>query len=471
MGETPDVGQLLRKLPQIDRFIQDERVEPLVDRYSRSLVLVEMRNLLDSLRKRAIDGTLEECNLDPSAIVSDLSCRLEQRSHSYYCRVINATGVVLHTGLGRAPLAPEVADTLGELARHPLRVEIDLESGQRGGRDHGCRDLLCEITGAEDATVVNNNAGATLLLLAALARGRDVLISHGELVEIGGSFRIPEIMEEGGARLKAVGTTNRTRTSDYAKAIDDETGMILKVHTSNYRVVGFTEEVEIDGLVEIGKKHGVAVVHDMGSGSLINLEKMGHPGESMVAESISAGCDLVCFSGDKLLGGPQAGIICGSHESVERCRQHPLFRALRPGRLTYVALEQTLRIYLRGDERAVGDLPSLERLLVDPALLEERARALVSALQAVSGVTAAQAPHSSLAGSGSLPTRAIESRAVAVGIEGLSASDLARRLRTGEPSILPIVRDDTVLLDVRTIAKDEITLVSARVEEIAASPS
>lgn len=471
MGENPDVGQLLRKLPQVDRFIQDPRVEPLVISHSRNLVLAEMRNLLESLRKRALDGVLEESHLDPEAIVSELSQRLEQRSHSFYARVINATGVVLHTGLGRAPLAPEVADTLGELARHPLRVEIDLDSGQRGGRDHGCRDLLCEITGAEDATVVNNNAGATLLLLAALARGRDVLISHGELVEIGGSFRVPEIMEEGGARLKAVGTTNRTRTSDYAQAVDDETGMILKVHTSNYRVVGFTEEVEIEGLVEIGKKHGVAVVHDMGSGSLIDLDQLGHPGESMVAESISAGCDLVCFSGDKLLGGPQAGIICGSHESVERCRKHPLFRALRPCRLTYIALEQTLRIYLRGDENAASDLPSLERLLADPAVLEERARSLVSSLQSVAGVTASQAPHSSLAGSGSLPTRAIESRAVALGIEGLSASDLATCLRTGIPAILPIVRDDTVLLDVRTIAEDEVQLVAGRVEEIASKTS
>jgi len=462
----PDTGELLRRLPQVDRLLQRQDVMELAALHSRALVLAECRSLFDSLRARALSGELAASELEEDNIVTALSERLERREQPFYRRVVNATGIVLHTGLGRAPIPPDVANTLVETLRHPVRVEVDLESGERGGRDEGCAELLRELTGAEDATVVNNNAGATLLLLSALACEKEVLVSHGELVEIGGSFRIPEIMEQGGARLCAVGTTNRTRTADYDSACGPESAMILKVHTSNYRVVGFTEETEIEELCQVGKKHDIPVVHDMGSGCMVDLAAHGKSGESWVRESVQAGCGLVCFSGDKLLGGPQAGIIVGSSDLVQRCRKHPLYRALRPGRMTYIALEQTLRIYLRGEDEAIARIPALQRVLASTEELEGRLSQLIDSLRAIPGVSAEPISHDGYAGSGSLPARPIESRAARVDVSGVSATELARLLRTGDPAVLPTVHDESVHLDVRTISEDEVELIAARVAEI-----
>jgi L-seryl-tRNA(Ser) seleniumtransferase len=463
----PDTGELLRRLPQIDRLLQREDVCTLCARHSRALVLSECRSLFDSLRARALNGEVDAAELEEDRIVLALDARLEHRIQPYYRRVVNATGIVLHTGLGRAPLPPGVADVLVETLRHPVRVEVDLESGERGGRDEGAAKLLKELTGAEDATVVNNNAGATLLLISALAEGKEVLVSHGELVEIGGSFRVPDIMEQGGAQLCAVGTTNRTRAADYDEACHAKSAMILKVHTSNYRVVGFTEETTIKELCEIGRKHGVPVVHDMGSGCMVDLAARGMTGESYVRESISHGCGLVCFSGDKLLGGPQAGIIVGSTELVERCRKHPLYRALRPGRMTYIALEETLRIYLRGEEEAIARIPALQRVLATTEQLETRLARLVESISAIPGASATALSHDGYAGSGSLPARPIESRATQVTLSGWTAEDLARRLRTGDPAVLPTIHADSVIIDVRTISDDEVELIAARIAEIA----
>ncbi|MEE2883603.1 MAG: L-seryl-tRNA(Sec) selenium transferase [Planctomycetota bacterium] len=462
----PDTGELLRRLPQVDRLLQRQDVMELAALHSRALVLAECRSLFDSLRARALSGELAASELEEDNIVTALSERLERREQPFYRRVVNATGIVLHTGLGRAPIPPDVANTLVETLRHPVRVEVDLESGERGGRDEGCAELLRELTGAEDATVVNNNAGATLLLLSALACEKEVLVSHGELVEIGGSFRIPEIMEQGGARLCAVGTTNRTRTADYDSACGPESAMILKVHTSNYRVVGFTEETEIEELCQVGKKHDIPVVHDMGSGCMVDLAAHGKSGESWVRESVQAGCGLVCFSGDKLLGGPQAGIIVGTSDLVQRCRKHPLYRALRPGRMTYIALEQTLRIYLRGEDEAIARIPALQRVLASTEELEGRLSQLIDSLRAIPGVSAEPISHDGYAGSGSLPARPIESRAARVDVSGVSATELARLLRTGDPAVLPTVHDESVHLDVRTISEDEVELIAARVAEI-----
>ncbi|MEC9475592.1 MAG: L-seryl-tRNA(Sec) selenium transferase [Planctomycetota bacterium] len=461
-----DTGELLRLLPQVDRLLQRQDVIELAALHSRSLVLAECRALFDSLRARALNGELTAEDLEEDRIVNALTERLREREQPFYRRVVNATGIVLHTGLGRAPIPPDVANTLIETLRHPVRVEVDLETGERGGRDEGCAQLLKELTGAEDATIVNNNAGATLLLLSALACDKEVLVSHGELVEIGGSFRVPDIMEQGGAKLCAVGTTNRTRTDDYDSACGPDAGMILKVHTSNYRVVGFTEETEIEELCQVGKKHGVPVIHDMGSGCMIDLAAHGKSGESWVRDSIQAGCGLVCFSGDKLLGGPQAGVIVGSSDLVQRCREHPLYRAMRPGRMTYIALEQTLRIYLRGEEEAIQRIPALQRVLASPEQLDGRLAKLIDSLRAISGVSAEAISHDGFAGSGSLPARPIESRAARVDLSGLSASELARQLRMGDPAVLPTVHDESVHLDVRTISDDEVELIAARMAEI-----
>ncbi|MCI0651537.1 MAG: L-seryl-tRNA(Sec) selenium transferase, partial [Planctomycetes bacterium] len=315
----PDAGALLRSIPKVDKLLDLDEFGALIASHSRPLVVRQVRAELAQLRQRAVDGALDSAEVEIRSIRERVTEALARQAIPYYRRVINATGIVLHTGLGRAPLAPEAVRALRERAGHPVRVEIDLESGERGGRDEGCAALLRELTGAEAATVVNNNAGATLLVLAALARGKKVVISRGELVEIGGSYRIPEIMKEGGALLVEVGTTNRTHPRDYREALDSDTGMILKVHTSNYRIEGFASEVEIEELVAMGAERGIPVVHDLGSGCLIALEAYGLAGEPHVLRSVAAGADLVTFSGDKLLGGPQAGIIIGKRSEVDRC--------------------------------------------------------------------------------------------------------------------------------------------------------
>lgn len=457
---------LLRAIPSVDRLLDHAELRAQVELHSRAEVVSEVRRTLDALRGEAERGGLAAAAVEPDAICRRVAADLARRSRPYYRRVINATGVILHTNLGRAPLAPAALAALDATAGHAQRLEVDLETGQRGGRDEGCAALLRELTGAEAATVVNNNAAATLLILAALARGEGVLLSRGEMVEIGGSYRIPEIMRESGARLVEIGTTNRTHPRDYRDAIDEATAMILKVHTSNYRVEGFTSEVAIEELVAIGGERGVAVVHDLGSGSLVDLERRGLP-EPTVQRSVASGADLVCFSGDKLLGGPQAGVIVGRREAVERCRRHPLFRALRPGRLVYTALEATLRLYLRGEEEAVAGLPVLRRLTASADELRRRARRLQRRLARLPGCRCAVVECDSQAGSGSLPARQLPSWGVTVVTPSLTADELAARLRRGDPAILARVREDAVLLDVRTLADEELAEIAAGIGALA----
>jgi L-seryl-tRNA(Ser) seleniumtransferase len=457
---------LLRRIPKVDALLAAGELAPLLVAYPRPEVVRALRATLEELRAAAARGELAPPALAPAAIAERLGRRLERRSRPYYGRVINATGVILHTGLGRAPLAPEAVDALARLAPHPQRVEIDLADGRRGGRDEGCALLLRELTGAEAATVVNNNAAATLLILAALARGKRVLLSRGEMVEIGGSFRVPEILRESGAELAGVGTTNRTHLRDYRDALGDDVGLILKVHTSNYRVVGFTREVDVAALVALGREHGVPVVHDLGSGCLIDLAAHGLPGEPLVQASVAAGADLVCFSGDKLLGGPQAGIVVGRREAVERCRRHPLFRAVRPGRLIYAALEATLRLYLDEDEEVLRKVPALARLTAGDAELRRRARRLARRLAGQPGLAVAAVASTARAGSGSLPARDVPSWAVRLRPETGSAGDLAAALRQGDPPILGRLADDAVLLDLRTLEDDDVAVVAARLAEL-----
>ena len=468
LTERPGVRDLLRRIPGVDRLLASPELEPVLQAHPRKQVVDRLREALDELRRRAREGLLESGGLEIGAIRDRLVEGLERRATPYYRRVVNATGVVLHTGLGRAPLAEEAVSALSELAGHPQRVEIDLESGERGGRDRGCDLLLRELVGCEAATVVNNNAAATLLILAALARGKGVLLSRGEMVEIGGSFRIPDVLRESGAILVEIGTTNRTHERDYRDAIDGETGMILKVHTSNYRIVGFTAGVEIPALVEIGREHGVPVVHDLGSGCLVDLAARGRPGEEPVSASLAAGADLVCFSGDKLLGGPQAGIIAGSREAVDRCRRHSLFRAMRPGRLVYTALEATLRLYLGGEEEAISKIPALRWLTATPEQLRGRAEALAGRLGALRGFEIAAVECTSQAGSGSLPAREFPSWGLRLDLESGSLDELAAELRRGEPSILARLRDDSLLFDMRTLEEDGIRDVEQRLRELSA---
>lgn len=459
---------LLRQIPPVDRLLETSGFEDMFGTYTRERIVESMRAVLDELRRGVEQGTVGEDDLRAEAILRRTEEYLTRRFAPYYRRVVNATGVVLHTNLGRAPLAPEVAEELAWTAVGAQRLEMDLETGERGGRDGGCTRLVTDLVGCEAATVVNNNAAATLLILAALARGKKVLLSRGEMVEIGGSFRVPEILEESGCTLVDVGTTNRTHLRDYEQAIDEETGMILKVHTSNYRVVGFTKEVEVAELAELGRRHGIPVVHDLGSGCLVDLASRGRPGEHRVQESIEDGADVVCFSGDKLLGGPQAGIVAGRADLVQRCRKHPLFRALRPGRLIYTALEATLRIYLYGEETAFTAVPALARLTATVEDLQARAEDLARRLGELEGIRVEVVECTSQAGSGSLPARDYPSRGVRLTPAQGSLEDLSLFLRQGDPAVVGHTRDDGLILDLRTVAESEEAEIVARLSGWAA---
>jgi len=473
-GTAGDRAGLLRSIPAVDAVLASDALREARDGHSHRVVVRRVREVLDEMRRGIAAGEITDPGeLSPDTAARRAAARVAERSRPYYRRVINATGVVLHTNLGRAPLPEAAVAALGEVAGHPQRVELDLASGRRGGRDEGCERLLMDLLDCEAATVVNNNAAATLLVLAALARGREVVVSRGELVEIGGSYRVPEILEESGARLREVGTTNRTHLADYEAALEaaalsevalgEGAGMILKVHTSNYRVVGFTAEVELAELAALGRRHDVPVVHDLGSGCLVDLAGRGLPGEELVADSVASGADVVCFSGDKLLGGPQAGILVGRREAVERCRRHPLFRSLRPGRLVYAALEATLGLYLGEDDAAVAAVPALRQLLAPRRELRGRAEALAEALAPLAGLQVRVVDCESRAGSGSLPTRGYPSAGVELRAGDLSADELAGRLRAGDPPVVTRVRYGAVLLDVRTVEEAEAPLVVAAV--------
>jgi L-seryl-tRNA(Ser) seleniumtransferase len=371
-------------------------------------------------------------------------------------RLINATGVILHTNLGRAPLCREALERIVEVAGGYSNLEYNLQEGKRGLRYDHVRQLLCALAGAEDALVVNNNAAAVLLVLNSLAEGREAIVSRGELIEIGGEFRIPEVMEKSGARLKEVGTTNRTRLADYERAIGPETGLFLKVHTSNFRIVGFTEEADLASLVALGKKHGLTVMDDLGSGCFIELDRYGLEREPTVRDCLSTGVDVVTFSGDKLLGGPQAGIILGKGEILERIRRNPLNRALRIDKLTLAALEATLVKYLRPEE-ALADIRILRALTEPLEAVRKRAKRLAAILRRAlpEGVSVALVDGVSMAGGGSLPAKEIPTVLIRIRAKALSAAVVEERLRRREEPVIVRVADESILLDPRTLDPEE----------------
>jgi L-seryl-tRNA(Ser) seleniumtransferase len=368
--------------------------------------------------------------------------------------VINATGVILHTNLGRAPLAAVAADAARAAAAGYLNLELDLATGQRASRQDAIREWVCRLTGAESATAVNNCAAATVLVLRALAAGREVIVSRGQLVEIGGSFRIPEIMAVSGAVLREVGTTNITRCDDYEQAIGPGTALLLRVHQSNFRIHGFTESASLDELVALGRKHGIPVVDGIGSGALVDFARFGLSGEPMAADSIRAGADLVLFSGDKLLGGPQAGIIAGRKDLIDRIERDPLMRAVRLDKMTLAALEATLRLYL-DEAKALAEVPVLRLLGLPLEELRQRADRFAERLRAILGLAAQARDDEAFVGGGSLPDRALPTVVVEVTAAGLSDAELARRLRIGNPAVLGRVQGGVVLLDLRTVFPEQ----------------
>ncbi len=382
------------------------------------------------------------------AIASDAGMRLARSFEPSLRPVINATGVVIHTNLGRAPLAAAAMTRIAELGAGYTNLEYDLSGGGRGSRAVHAEALLTQLTGAEAAAVVNNNAAATLLMLAALAAGREVLISRGELVEIGGGFRVPDVMAQSGAILREVGTTNRTRAADYSAAVSDRTALILRVHPSNFRIAGFTERPSLEELVDLGRRLRVPVVEDLGSGALLPIVA----GEPLAGESVRAGADVVCFSGDKLLGGPQAGILIGRRELIDRIRRHPMMRALRVDKLTYAALEATLIEYLSG--RARETIPVARMLTIPVVEIETRARALADTLRAT-GWQADVVDGVSAVGGGSAPGVELPTKLVTLSRDGQSPDDIEARLRGASPPVVGRIEDGRVVLDLRTVPPDQ----------------
>ncbi len=458
---SEELARWLKRIPKVDELIASEELAPLFASYPRRVVIEGIRRGLERLRSLIKEGRrVEEAFFAPSFLSQWVEEEVRRILSPSLRKVINATGVVIHTNLGRAPLPEEAIGRIVEVARGYSNLEYDLQEGRRGLRYVHVEELLLELTGAEAAMVVNNNAGAVLLVLNTLAEGREVIVSRGELVEIGGAFRIPDVMARSGARLKEVGTTNRTHPRDYEEAIGEETALLLKVHTSNYRIVGFTSDVPLRELVEIGQRHGIPVMHDLGSGLLVDLSPHGLRGEPTAAESLAQGADVVTFSGDKLLGGPQAGIVLGRKEIVERVRRNPLLRALRIDKLTLAALEATLRLYL-DEGKAMEEIPVLRMISLPLPLLRRRAQRLKRLiLRSTRDLEVEVVRDNSRVGGGAFPVHELPTWAVAVRVKGGDVEGLEEGLRKGEPPVVARIAEDRVLLDLRTIAEEELPIVA-----------
>jgi L-seryl-tRNA(Ser) seleniumtransferase len=454
-----------RKLPAVTDVLVAPAAVELIHRHGHEPVVAAVRTALAELRARLGAGEILDGALAIQAVVERSTVHLYGQIAPKLRPVINATGVVLHTNLGRAPLADVAADAARAAAAGYLNLELDLVTGHRSSRHDAIRNWICRLTGAESATAVNNCAAATVLVLRALAAGREVIVSRGQLVEIGGSFRIPEIMAVSGAVLREIGTTNITRIGDYERAIGPATALLLRVHQSNYRIHGFTEAASLEELIALGRKHNIPVVDDIGSGALVDFGRFGLPGEPVAADSIGAGADVVLFSGDKLLGGPQAGVIAGRKELIEKIERDPLMRAVRLDKMTLAALEATLRLYL-DEAKALAEVPVLKMLGLPLDELRERAARLAERLRALPGVTAQARDDETFVGGGSLPDRALPTAVVEVTVANLSDAELARRLRTGNRAVLGRVQGGAVLLDVRTVLPE---LVDAVVEALRAA--
>jgi len=437
----------LRKLPSVDRILQLNRIQELLGRYGRDLVVTAIRETLDDVRAEIMAGS--PCP-DQEALVDRATRQVHALMRPTLQTVINATGVVLHTNLGRAPLSNATLLAMQEAGKYYSNLEYDLEVGKRGSRYVHAESLLCRLTGAEAALLVNNNAGAVLLILSALARGREVIISRGQLVEIGGGFRIPEVMAQSGAHLVEVGTTNRTYIRDYAAAITENTALLMRVHTSNFTLTGFTHSASLPEMVELARQHGLLVVDDLGSGTLIDTEPFGLAHEPMVQESLAAGADLVSFSGDKLLGGPQAGIIVGRRELIAELRRFPLTRALRVDKTAIAGVQANLIHYLTG--RAIEEIPIWRMIAMPIVELEERGGNLVERLRAA-GLDAQLIDGHSAIGGGSLPGQTLPTKLVA--LETSLATEWAARLRRGQPPVVARIERDHLLLDLRTVLPEQ----------------
>lgn len=463
--------EMLRSIPAVDKLLLSPNIKKVLADIPRGLVLKAINQVLGEIRTSIEKG--EQID-DPSWLgIESVSNRVIERANimtrSSLHKVINATGVVVHTNLGRSLLAEKVFDQLNAIGAGYSNLEYDLDLGKRGSRYSHVEGILKELSGAEAAMVVNNNAAAVLISLETLAKGREVVVSRGQLVEIGGSFRIPDVMKKSGARMVEVGTTNKTHLKDYMEAIGPDTALLLKVHRSNFQIVGFTEDVETSLLAELGKKHGLPVMEDLGSGCLIDLSKYGLTKEPTVQEILAQGVDLVTFSGDKLLGGPQAGIILGRKDLVESIKANQLNRALRIDKLTLVALEQTLKIY-RDEGAAIEEIPTLNMVCQDYKSLRKKARRLARMIGDLvsSSFTVGLCDGGSKVGGGAMPLQSLPTMLLCLKPGNISTNKMEEWLKSYDPPIIVRVEDDNIMLDLRTIQEDEMKIVARAIKELAA---
>lgn len=453
------IQEKLSRLPQVNECLMSPHGQKWLEAGYRKIVIRSVREVIESRRNEILNGSSPDVSID--AIAGDIENLIRKYSAYKLRRLINASGVVIHTNLGRAILSDKAIANVAATAGGYSNLEYEISKGKRGKRYSHIKDIIRELTGAEDAIVVNNNAAAVLICLDTFAKGKEVIVSRGELVEIGGSFRIPAVMQASGAVLREVGTTNKTHLSDYENAVCGSTGLFLKVHQSNYKVIGFTEEVPVEKLVKLGKDFNIPVVDDLGSGCLISLEKFGIYGEPTVQAVIRQGADLVTFSGDKLLGGPQAGIIVGKQKLIQKIQKNPMLRALRIDKMTFAALEATFMQYL-DEEKALREIPTVRMLTQPVELIRKRAGKILASLKKS---ISAQADleivsDQSRAGGGSLPETDFPTYAVSVKPLNISVNALEERLRLGDPPVIARIQGDALLVDARTVQDMEIRILA-----------
>jgi len=468
MSETPR-QQVLRRIPSVDEILSGPEIGDLLRTYPRTVVVEAVRRGLKRLREELLQceafTVAEEALFSFEHLLPLFQKEIDLQVKPRLRRVINATGVVIHTNLGRSPLHAAALQHVIDVSGAYSNLEYDLDRGQRGSRYAHVEEILCRLTGAESATVVNNNAGAVLLILSTLAAGREVIVSRGELVEIGGAFRIPDVMRQSGATLREVGTTNQTHPSDYEKAIGPQTALLLKVHPSNFRVIGFTSDVTLEDLVELGAQHNLPVMSDLGSGCFIDLTQYGLRKEPRVQEVVQAGVDVVTFSGDKLLGGPQGGIILGKKRILDPVKVNPLARTLRVDKLTLAALESTLFLYF-DEKKAMKEIPTLLMLTLDRSTLRKRGKRL---LRRLPGTCIDQAKFAlredvSQVGGGSLPVQELPTIVLAIRPEVCSVNHLEVNLRKGEPPVIVRISKEEIVLDMRTVFDEEIPMLAKAIQ-------
>ncbi|WP_300300623.1 L-seryl-tRNA(Sec) selenium transferase [Anaerosolibacter sp.] len=458
----PDKKSLFAQIPKIDDILNEKQIQELMMAIPRVVVLDVIRKNIEDIRKEI--SQLSEVNIDqyqlpyPSLLEKIIHDAYEKNKMSLR-KVVNTTGVILHTNLGRAVLSEEIREAVWSVACNYSTLEIDVKTGKRGSRYVHIEEVITKLTGAESALVVNNNAAAVLLVLSTMAKNKEVIVSRGQLVEIGGSFRVPEVMEQSGAFLREVGSTNKTHLFDYERAITEDTGALLKVHTSNYKILGFTEEVTLKELVGLGRKHSIPVIEDIGSGTFIDFSKYGLVKEPTVQESVDAGADIITFSGDKLLGGPQAGIIIGKKKYIDLMKKNPLTRAFRVDKMTLAALEATLKIYF-DEQEAIRKIPTLDMMTRKIEDIERKAKdfnKLLMSIELPCNISLTQ--DYSQIGGGSMPLVELPTWVIGIYPNDISVNELEKRLREYQTPIITRIQDEQLMLDVRTIKDNEYTLI------------